>query len=250
MKTIIVQNEGNHDRVGPETGSWQTHCRESVRLYAEKMGWDYKVTSYDESFDWYPSRYARGLNQILACYQPSYDYVIQLENDHYIWGLPRWEQASFVTRESYPAFGRTESRVSTPWIAGTQERMNSLVSFVLAQESTSTRDPEVQQLMDSMNENTSDEELFRIWCARETGVKIYPSNRRGAGYTPYTNMYVDWVYRDTIIHLSGRHKQFQWESLQNLMESDDPLALQRMMLYAHPNCLLGDPEKNWTKYPH
>ena len=59
MKTVVVQNQGNHAGRPGLVGDWEWYCTQSVQAWAAEMGYDYKRTTFDESFDWYPSVWAK-----------------------------------------------------------------------------------------------------------------------------------------------------------------------------------------------
>mgnify|MGYP005988888029 CR=1 FL=1 len=243
MKTIVVQNQGNHAGRPGTRGDWEHHCTQSVQRWAEKMEYDYKRTSFDESFDWYPSVWAKGLNQILALHQPDYDRVIMLENDTYIFGDPDLPDGDFIMRESFMMNNRIHCRDSTTLIAAKTVWADRLVAWVLRQADESTRDVRVQLLIeDEKQPRISDEELTRIWASdNRQMIHLIPATRRDSS-SCFGNNFVDWTYPDQFIHLGKPEKQFQWVQQCNLMLSDDPIELQRTWLYAQWNGWLGEPD--------
>jgi len=243
MRTVVVQNRGNHAGRPGLKGDWETHCTQSVQAWAAEMGYDYKRTTFDESFDWYPSIWSRGMNQILAMHQPLYDRVIQIENDTYIFGTPEVPDGDFVVRESYPSHGRLQCRNTTTFVAARTSLTAQLVAFVAKQCSDETRDARVQMLIEhELQPRVSDEEISRIWMDdNREHVKVIPSTRRHSN-TVYGNNHVDWVYPDQFVHIGKTEKQWQWGEQIKLMMSDEPVELQKSWLYSSYNGWQGLPD--------
>ena len=242
MKTVVVQNQGNHSGRPGLVGDWEWYCTQSVQAWAAEMGYDYKRTTFDESFDWYPSVWAKGMNQILALHQPLYDRVIMLENDTYIFGTPIMPDGHFVVRESYIDMGRVQCRNTTTLISALVDLADDLVEFVVKQGDASLRDPRVQMLIEHESQpRVSDEEISRIWLDdKREHVKIIPSTRRDSS-SVYGVNHIDWVYPDQFVHIGKSEKQWQWGEQVKLMMSDDPVELHRSGLYSSWN--------GWTNAP-
>jgi hypothetical protein len=243
LRTVVVQNRGNHEGRPGLKGDWEWWCTQSVQRWAAEMGYDYRRTSFDQSFDWYPSVWNRGMNQILALHQPEYDRVIQLENDTYIFGTPSLPDGDFVVRESYIDMGRLHCRTTTTLISARTSLAANLVAFVAKQCSEETRDPRVQTLIEHEKQpRVSDEEITRIWCDdNRQWVTVIPSTRRDSS-SVYGVNHVDWVYPDQFVHIGKSEKQWQWGEQMRLMRSDDPVELQKSWLYSSYNGWDGMPD--------
>ena len=244
MKTIVVQNRGNHAGRPGLVGDWEYHCTQSVQRWAAEMGYDYRRTTFDESFDWYPSVWARGMNQILAIHQPLYDRVIMLENDTYVFGNPELPDGQFVVRESYMMGGRIQCRNTTTLIAAHTDLASALCAFVVKQGDSSLRDPRVESLIKHEKQPyVSDEEISRIWLDdNRRWVTVIPSTRRDSS-SCYGTQHVEWIYPDQFLHLGGPEKQFQWRQQVKLMLSDDPVEMQRGWLYSSWNTWDHEPDE-------